>query len=273
MSWLAVAFIAAGLADLSRAAELGLPRMAPHAVNVVTTIVLAALTGLLAPVDIAALMVLAAVVSAWVETSRRTLEKGQHPLVPLLVLFGGAALALAFSGFAGHAAGPLASWLSWAQLPTFVPDDAARVLLVVALVLANMSTANIIVRCVLVAMGAMRPERHRSATAQPEPADALRGGRLLGPLERLLILGLGLAGEFGAAGLVVAAKGLLRFPEIQATTKEATAAGAGVAKGVRAASDPQAGRVGNGIEDVTEYFLIGSFVSWIVALASLALAR
>ena len=36
----------------------------------------------------------------------------------------------------------------------------------------------------------------------------------LGPLERLFILGLGLAGNLTAAAIVVAAKGLLRFPEL-----------------------------------------------------------
>ena len=49
---------------------------------------------------------------------------------------------------------------------------------------------------------------------------------------------------------VVAAKGLLRFPELQAARKEPT------------------------IAAVTEYFLVGSFVSWLVALTTLVvLAR
>jgi hypothetical protein len=71
-----------------------------------------------------------------------------------------------------------------------------------------------------------------------------------------------LAGEFGAAGLVIAAKGLLRFPEIQATARG------------RTATDPAGSYPGGpaGIDDVTEYFLVGSFVSWLIALASLALA-
>ena len=52
--------------------------------------------------------------------------------------------------------------------------------------------------------------------SEPQPSDQLRGGRLLGPMERVLILGLGLAGQLTAAGLVIAAKGLIRFPELQA---------------------------------------------------------
>ena len=59
-------------------------------------------------------------------------------------------------------------------------------------------------------------------------------------------------GQLAAATAVVAAKSIIRFPEI----------------------NYQKGREnGNiGIDDVTEYFLVGSFASWILALAGLALA-
>lgn len=62
----------------------------------------------------------------------------------------------------------------------------------------------------------------------------LKGGRLLGPMERIFVVGLGHIGEVTAAAIVVAAKGLLRFPELQAGTKDV-----------------------DGPSDVTEYFLIG----------------
>jgi len=81
-------------------------------------------------------------------------------------------------------------------------------------------------------------------------------------MERLVILGLGLAGELGAAGFVIAAKGLLRFPEVQAAARGGVRTGSGSYSGGPA-----------GIDDVTEYFLVGSFVSWILALATLALGR
>ena len=57
----------------------------------------------------------------------------------------------------------------------------------------------------------------------------------------------------GMAALLdnVAAKGLLRWPELQAARAE--------------------GRGGPGIHAVTEYFLVGSFVSWMLALGSLVL--
>ncbi len=74
-------------------------------------------------------------------------------------------------------------------------------------------------------------------------------------MERVLILGLGLAGQLTAAGLVIAAKGLIRFPELQAKRDDTTTVEA------------------VGIDKVTEYFLVGSFVSWLIALATLALTR
>jgi hypothetical protein len=54
---------------------------------------------------------------------------------------------------------------------------------------------------------------------------------------------------------VVAAKSIIRFPEINAQK-------------VR-----EDGGIGIGIDDVTEYFLVGSFACWIVALGGLALAQ
>jgi hypothetical protein len=74
----------------------------------------------------------------------------------------------------------------------------------------------------------------------------LKGGRMLGPMERVLILALGLAGEVTAAAVVGGAKGLLRFPELHRGTKE-------------------------GPSDLTEYFLIGTLASWLVALAGVGL--
>ena len=79
------------------------------------------------------------------------------------------------------------------------------------------------------------------------PPTPLKGGRLLGPLERVFILALGLAGEVTAASIVVAAKGLLRFPELSSRPEQQQ------------------------VHQLTEYFLVGSFVSWLVSLSSLAL--
>jgi hypothetical protein len=113
--------------------------------------------------------------------------------------------------------------------------DAVRLpgtLLALGVLLVQVSTANRVVRLVLDAVGVPAARNEQS----------LRGGRVLGPLERLLVVGLGLAGQLGAAAVVVAAKGLLRYPELQAAKHD------------------------KGPTDVSEYFLIGSFVSWLLAI-------
>ena len=126
-----------------------------------------------------------------------------------------------------------------------------KALLVAGLVLVQLSTGNLVVRLVLRSIGALRP-------AGTEPAQEIRGGRLLGPLERVLILGLGLAGQVTAASLVIAAKGLIRFPELQSSSRSD--------EDEQAAPDMR-------IHALTQYFLVGSFVSWLVALASVGLGR
>src|SRR5690606_32592390 len=146
----------------------------------------------------------------------------------------------------------LDSWLTGNALTEDSSLGADQVLLVIGGLLIQLSTGNIIVRLVLAHIGALRP------AGVPQPADTLKGGRLLGPMERIFILGLGLAGQVTAAGLVIAAKGLIRFPELQAQAKADSA-------------DPTATIRGQGIDALTEYFLIGSFVSWLVALSTLAL--
>ncbi len=72
------------------------------------------------------------------------------------------------------------------------------------------------------------------------PQSQNRAGRWIGAMERLLIYVLVLTGAAAAAGLVVAAKSILRFPEIS---------------GKPAAIDP-------------EYVLIGSLASWFLAFTT-----
>jgi len=75
------------------------------------------------------------------------------------------------------------------------------------------------------------------------PTTRIRGGRVIGPLERLLIIGFVIAGQPTTAALVVTAKSLLRYPEL------------------RSHDDVD-------IHAVTEYVLIGSLASWSIALAA-----
>ena len=113
---------------------------------------------------------------------------------------------------------------------------APRALVLVGVLLAQLSTANVAVRLLLDAVGVPAVTHEKK----------LKGGRVLGPMERIFLVGLGLAGSLGAAAVVVAAKGLLRYPELRPAEGDAPAT------------------------DVSEYFLIGSFASWLFALAGLA---
>ena len=80
----------------------------------------------------------------------------------------------------------------------------------------------------------LRLARHEAPPSQN------KAGRWIGVLERLLIYVLMLIGAAAAAGLVVAAKSILRFPEISAKP---------------AVIDP-------------EYVLVGSLASWLLAFAT-----
>ncbi|WP_040161886.1 hypothetical protein [Nigerium massiliense] len=166
------------------------------------------------------------------------------------------ALLLAASGLSPSVGGPLRMWLGSSQLPALAGRPAAWVLILLATALFNVSSANLLVRAVLVAVGASPSAAQQTpGPATLRPAQRLRGGRLLGPMERLLILGLTAAGTLEAAALVIAAKGLLRFPELQAVAR----------------SDVPLGHKSTTVDEVTEYFLVGSFTSWLIALGSAAL--
>ncbi|HQK30610.1 MAG TPA: hypothetical protein PLA46_07330 [Phycicoccus sp.] len=253
MTWVALWLLAIGAMDLLRGV-VQRKALAP-AVGAVVLVVAAGLVGLATIADwLAVFLSLVPLVGWWWASERAQGQRGRDHVLALGSLTLGALGLLAFSGWASAPGGVLGQWFAWADLPIIGADAVSadalgRILLVTALVLTNLSTGNIVVRLVLVSVGAMRP---RSSTL-PQPADRLRGGRLLGPMERLLILGLGLAGQLTAAGLVIGAKGLIRFPELQSKAKDGSSID------------------GVGIDEMTEYFLIGSFVSWLVALGSLAL--
>jgi hypothetical protein len=157
------------------------------------------------------------------------------------------------------------SWPAWAPGPlSELPPS--RVILVAGIALAQVTTANVLVRLILDAVN----------VPTKEGSDRLRSGRVLGPMERLFILGLGLAGNLTAAAVVVGAKGLLRFPELAASESSSRTPSPII---VQSAGGETSGRdVGarpshQGPNPVTEYFLIGSFASWLLALAGLGLAR
>ena len=280
MTWLSIALLGIGIGDIIRSTSWRPGRVVAHVVAPIVILVVGLLAGLHTAVDLLALALAAAAGAGWAELSRHTQATGRRALAGLAAFAAIVVGLLAFSGAASPAGGPFATWLHWADLPGNGSLGPGRVLLLVSLAVFNVATANIIVRLVLLAIGALRPSDvtnanaaaaaaasltgHAAPPTSGQPADRLKGGRLLGPMERLVILGLGLAGEFGAAGLVIAAKGLLRFPEIQAAARSSSGN----------AGDPNSASYQGGpagIDDVTEYVLVGSFVSWLIALGSLAL--
>lgn len=181
----------------------------------------------------------AVLLAGWVIGSGFALAGARRSLGAALG-YGSFALALLVLGVAGTRTGEL-GWLHDLLARSAVaPLDPDRALGGLAVGLVQLSTANILIRILLDLVGVPAQDNEKS----------LRGGRILGPMERLVIVGLGLAGSLTGATVVVAAKALLRFPELRPLRTDRPA----------------------GASDVTEYFLIGSFASWIVAFASVALA-
>lgn len=79
------------------------------------------------------------------------------------------------------------------------------------------------------------------ATPTRDPRAGFQGGRLIGPLERILVMILTLAAAYPILAAMLAAKGIVRFPEISRDGET----------GARA-----------------EYFLVGSLVSWVIGLSA-----
>lgn len=118
------------------------------------------------------------------------------------------------------------------------------VVLVVGLAVLLTATGNRIVRVLLAQV----------EQALPGQEQQLKGGRVIGPLERVLIFGLGISGQLVAAGLVVTAKSLLRFSDLRSR-------------------DP--GRDSEAparAELMSEYLLVGSLLSWSLAFGAIGLA-
>ena len=243
MSWVALLLVGLGLADLGHSVRP--TPWVPEIVAAVLTVALGLVAGLTAWPDLLALVVIAAVVVAWGRAVRFAF--GRDRAAGALAMLGVAlALAAACSPLAGGAHGWLGDWIHDGPWGTVSTD---RLLLVLGGSLVQCSTGNVVVRLVLAATHTVNP-------AATDPAHrervVLKGGRLLGPMERLVIVGFGLTGNLTAASLVIAAKSLIRWPEIQSFKRDGG---------------------GPSITDVTEYFLVGSFVSWMVSFATLALLR
>jgi hypothetical protein len=218
-------------------------RFVPGVCGAVVAVVVGLLAGLTGWPDLLAVLAVAAFAFGWELVVSRGFS-AQMAWLPLSCLVTAAAVAALLSGQADAAGGPLGRWLAQVPLPVLSDLDADGLLLLAGVVLIQLSTGNVLVRLVLAATGTITPDPHGDSQG---PERRLKGGRLLGPLERLFILGLGLAGNLTAAAIVVAAKGLLRWPELSSPSEQRE------------------------VHLLTEYFLVGSFVSWLVALTGLVL--
>lgn len=127
------------------------------------------------------------------------------------------------------------AWLDVSLLKTTVPTG----LLWLALALFLTQTGNRVTRAVLLLSGR---ELGADGTADGAvPGSRLKGGRVIGPLERIFIMVLTVVGAYHVVAALMAAKGIVRFPEISAEAKRAETASAGTK---------------------AEEFLVGSLASW-----------
>jgi hypothetical protein len=147
-------------------------------------------------------------------------------------------------------AGPFVNWFDQAAPGFLAGISFPAFATAIAAFLFLLNSANFVVRIVIDLTGV---EVADDPDATPQPTNtpaakrkvALKGGRFLGPIERIMILALGLAGQFGAIAAVVGAKSIIRYPEISKSNDGGKTA---------------------------EYFLIGSGLSWGLALLALALS-
>ncbi|NHC24257.1 hypothetical protein G6553_13885 [Nocardioides sp. IC4_145] len=146
--------------------------------------------------------VAAACLALWVLGSSAALAS--HAAGARAVAFVGIGLGTALTlGLAAGLGAP--DWPAAAGGSALARWPVERTILVVGVLLVQLATANIVVRLLLDAVGVPAETGEKT----------LKGGRVLGPLERVFLVALGLGGAVAAAAVVVAAKGLLRFPELQ----------------------------------------------------------
>lgn len=141
-------------------------------------------------------------------------------------------------------AGPFVNWFEQAAPAFLAGMTFPAFATAIAAFLFLLNSANFVVRILVDLTGVEVADDSDPETPATKKKVALKGGRFLGPIERIMILALGLAGQFGAIAAVVGAKSIIRYPEISKSNDGGKTA---------------------------EYFLIGSGLSWGLALLALAL--
>lgn len=238
MTLLALWLAMLGLADLVRwRSDAGLLRQVLGGLVAVVSAVLAVLLGDLSAGPAGGVVLgLTALTAGWLVSSWWALHARGPAWLPLGLLGGGGLVLAASSGRTPDLRGELLGWYDGLEVPAAAGVGFDRFAVIAGGLLFLQATANVVVRLVLDSAGS--PAEDSEST--------LKGGRILGPMERTFIFALGVAGELTAASIIVAAKGLLRFPELQRD------------KGSR-------------VDALTEYFLVGSLTSWLLAVLLLPL--
>ncbi|RFA20849.1 hypothetical protein B7R25_08495 [Subtercola boreus] len=247
----ALLLAAIGLADLCRNRALGRGRTATAAAAAAVAVIWLALatiavTGLGVPVVFALMALLAA--GGWLafttSAEHRSGLGGRGAVVGLVAVL---ILLLLVDRTAVTAQGFLVDGHADAPSAVLREVPLAALALGFGVLLFLCESANILVRTTL-RVGAGGSAGRPTVDGGRTHAD-LKGGRLIGPLERLLIVGMVLAGYYPIVAALVAAKGIVRFPEI--------------------ANDAGSGDGLSGTK--AEYFLVGSLVSWAVAGGAIVL--
>ncbi|MFD5216042.1 hypothetical protein [Microbacterium sp. NPDC058345] len=140
---------------------------------------------------------------------------------------------------------------SWQLDSPFGPISFDLALLVAGVVVFLLESGNLVVRAALTSEHSWSPDdvevphaavrRDDTAAGGERPRGGFKGGRLIGPLERVIVFMLTLTAAYPLLAATLAAKGIVRFPEISKDGET----------GARA-----------------EYFLVGSLVSWVIALGA-----
>lgn len=143
------------------------------------------------------------------------------------------AAAFALGGCLSDPNGDAADW--YGDLPSSLIETVPfrQFLAAICGVLFLSATANRIVKLILEVAG----------SDVETAAKRLKGGRFIGPMERWVVFAAVLAGELAGAAIVIAAKSILRIPEVRTSS-----------------GDDEATQ-----DDLAEYLLVGTFASLLIA--------
>lgn len=250
--------LAVGAVDLVR--QFVPRRWIGYLATLIVLLVLGSVSDALLPMILA---IAAGAAWVWVMPRDRDSRAGFWPAVALAFV---AALSVVWAG-ARPDAGIIG--LSWNMDSPFGPIPFDLAVLVVGVVAFLLESANLVVRAALSGEHTWRPDdagiasratvaevsvaptdggddaddegRKTAVEAGPSQRGGFKGGRLIGPLERVIVFMLTLTAAYPILAAMLAAKGIVRFPEISKDGET----------GARA-----------------EYFLVGSLVSWVIALGA-----